>query len=342
MRISYYDAYQVLLLQAADNGRKEALFGPSFERARTLAEPYVIGQKFPSVYLEFPLYGDPFLDVTFLYNELEEDDRIDAPTAGNIDDLLSWWKTLDQNEDGERISFGFELDTKEEAAHDAAIHFQPRRRRELVRPFFEAIGEHERTDLYLRQAEKMPNEWPLSFFGLFRGRPNTPLRICGYLSPKEMGACASDSQRVVQAFDKIGFRAYDQRLVDDVVRLFSTKPSSGDFQFDVLDNGDLGTTFALDIQFDIQQPSAVQKSFDSGIGSRVMGLLREWGIADERTKLVPQASFARALPMERSDGTLGRYNFTLMPEWVKVRWCDGVLQPAKMYFLATAGFLDEE
>lgn len=340
MRISHYDAYQVLLLQAADDGRKDKLFGQSFERARTLAEPYMIGESFPSVYLEFPLCGAPFLDVTFLYNVLAEEDHLQAPTAPNVENLIAWWKSLEHNEDDERISFGFELDTKEETMHDAAVHFQPRSRRSLVRPFFKAIGEPARADLYLNQAEKMPEEWNLSFFGMFRGRPNTPLRICGYLHQKEMGACAKDRQRVAATFDKVGFSAYDQRLIDDVVRLFSTEPSSGDFQFDVLESGELGTTFALDIQFDIQQPSEVQSSFDSGIASRVMGLLNEWGIADERTELVPQASFARSLPMERPDGTVGRYSFTLMPQWVKVRWCDGVLQPAKMYFLATAGFLD--
>ena len=338
MRMSHYDAYQVLLLQAADDGRKETLFGPSFDRARAMAEPYTIGERFPSVYLEFPLCGTPFLDVTFLYNELNQEDRIQAPTAPNVEALLAWWKTLEQEET--KISFGFELDTKDEVMHEAAIHFQPRDRRGLVRPFLEAIGESERADLYLNQAARMPDEWSLSFFGLFRGRPNTPLRICGYLSSEEMGACANDPQRVAATFDKIGFRAYDQRLVDDVVRLFSAKPNAGDFQFDVMNNGELGGTFALDIQFDIQQPTEVRESFDSGIASRVMGLLAEWGIADERAELVPQATFARSLPMERRDGTLGRYSFTLMPQWVKVRWCDGVLQPAKMYFLATAGFLD--
>ncbi|MBR3224603.1 MAG: hypothetical protein IKF78_04700 [Atopobiaceae bacterium] len=340
MRISYYDAYQVLLLQAADNGRKEALFGPSFERARTLAEPYVIGQKFPSVYLEFPLYGDPFLDVTFLYNELEEDDRIDAPTAGNIDDLLSWWKTLDQNEDGERISFGFELDTKEEVERDAAIHFQPRGNLELVKPFFEAIGEPERATTFLDQAAKMPAEWQLSFFGLFRGRPNTGLRVCGYLSAAEMAACANDKARVRAAFDQAGFTAYDDALLNDVTRLLGIPSILGDFQFDVLPGGELGTTFALDIQFGIEQPEEVTKNFADGPASRIMRLLNEWGIADERAMLVPQATFARSLPMGRTDGSVEPYSFVLMPQWVKVRWCDGKLQPAKMYFLASAGFSD--
>jgi hypothetical protein len=29
-----------------------------------------------------------------------------------------------------------------------------------------------------------------------------------------------------------------------------------------------------------------------------------------------------------------------MPQWVKARWIDGVLQPAKLYHIASAGLLE--
>lgn len=55
MRIpSYADAYQVLLLQAADEGRGPALFGESLGRAREVVLPFLVGGHFPSVYLEHP------------------------------------------------------------------------------------------------------------------------------------------------------------------------------------------------------------------------------------------------------------------------------------------------
>ena len=117
-------------------------------------------------------------------------------------------------------------------------------------------------------------------------------------------------------------------------------PGTVDFQFDVFPDGSLGTTFALDIQFEIKQPKVVRASFGEGPAGRVMRLLQTWGLADERWRLVPQASFARSLPMALKDGSLGKYAFTLMPQWVKVRWTDCELQPSKLYHLARTSVLE--
>ena len=72
-----------------------------------------------------------------------------------------------------------------------------------------------------------------------------------------------------------------------------------------------------------------------------MRLLEDWGLADERWHLAPEASFARAVPVEQDDGSMRLYSFTLVPQWVKVRWKNGVLMPSKLYFLGSAGFLGE-
>lgn len=71
-----------------------------------------------------------------------------------------------------------------------------------------------------------------------------------------------------------------------------------------------------------------------------MELLEGWGAADGRWKQVIESAFARSLPVELDGGEAGRFAFTLMPQWAKARWTDGVLQPAKLYHLAHAGVLD--
>ena len=45
--------------------------------------------------------------------------------------------------------------------------------------------------------------------------------------------------------------------------------------------------------------------------------------------------------VELDGGDTCRYAFTLMPQWTKARWIDGVLQPAKLYLIAKAGMLSE-
>ena len=337
---SHADAFQVLLLQAADEGRKDALFGDSWERAYRDGCAFMVGNEFPDVYFEFPLAGDPFLDVTALLKPLEAGTRIDSVAAEGTGPMLDWYAGV--RGEYESVSCGFELDTKNPELPAAAIHFQPRTYTELVEPFCEAVGEPERAALYLDTAARMPEGWPLSFFGMFRGRPGFPLRICGYLSDSAKCACAEGAANVAAVFDQVGFSAYDNAMLEGVSQVMRTAHGSLDFQFDVYPDGSLGDTFALDVQFEIERPELVRESFDSGPVSKVMGLFEQWGIADARWRLTSAATFARAIPIRLEDGTRGSFAFTLMPQWAKVRWRAGKLQPAKLYYYAHAGLLDNE
>lgn len=334
---SHSYAYQVLLLQAADEGRGPVLFGDSLVRAREVAQPFMVGKDFPSVYLEHPLLGDPFLDVTILFGELAPGTRIESPLAAGTEAMLDWQARVRPKVDG--VCCGFELDTKDPALPAAAVHCQPRTHIELVEPFCEAVGEPERAALYLDTAARMPEDWRLSFFGMFRGRPGSPLRVCGYLPDDETEAC-TEPAHLTERFGEMGFSAFDDAMLEQVASFMAVAPGTVDFQFDVLPDGSFGPTFAIDVQFEIAQPDAVRDAFEDGPASRVMGRLEEYGAADERWHLVPEATFARSLPVETDDGKLGRYSFTIMPQWVKARWTNGALQPAKHYFMAKAGLLE--
>ena len=336
--LSYEDAFQVLLLQAAGEGRGTALFGDSLARAREAIPPFLVGKRFPNVYFEHPLAGKPFLDVTVLLAQLDSGARIDSPAAGDHGAMMDWY--ADVRRRYSRASFGFELDTKEAMLPAAGVHFQPRADIELVRPFCEAAGEPERAEPYLSQAARMPEDWQLSFFGMFRGRPSSPLRICGYLDDVEKNACSASPTRLAAMFDAIGFTSYDSAMLAQVATLMEATPGTVDFQFDVFPDSTLGDTFAIDMQFGIEQPEAVQFSFEQGAGSRVMRLLESMGAADGRWRVAIRSAFARAIPMRLADEGEGLVAFTLMPQWAKARWAGGSLQASKLYHLARARLLD--
>ena len=337
MELTNETLFHVLLLQAADEGRGKALFGPSVKRVREALPPFMKGAGLPDVYFEFPLAGEPFLDVTVLYGELGGDTHIDSPAAQGTDGMLAWYEGA-RREHGD-IACGFELDTKRAGLPLAAIHFQPRRNTHLVRPFCETIGEQLRGELYLAQAARMPDGWPLSFFGMFRGRPDSPLRVCGYLDPGEQAACAEDPAHVAQMLDAAGFSAYDASMLGRVSELLAATPGQADFQLDVLPDGSLGDTFAIDLRFETAQPQAVRASFANGPAARIMSMLERWGAADSRWKQGGDTAFARAIPVQLPDGSWGRQSFTLMPQWVKARWTAGVLQPSKLYLLGKSTLL---
>ena len=337
--ISHAQAFEVLCLQAASDGRREALFGESLQRACAAAQPFMIGEKFPSVYLEFPLIGAPFLDVTVLYRKLEAGQRVQSEAVAGSDELFAWFAQACGGY--ENINFGFELDTKYEELPRAAVHFQPRTHIELVEPFFEAAGEPERAALYLDLVERMPEGWPLSFCGMFRGRPGSPLRVCGYLATEQQIACSKSRSSIAEAFERIGFNAYDDAMLSQISELMALTPGDIDFQFDVFPDGTLGTTFAIDMQFQIEQPKAVCASFEAGAAAQIMARLQELGSADDRWRLAAGAAFARAIPVHDDRGTSKLFAFSLMPQWAKARWIDGKIQPSKLYYLGSAGLLDD-
>jgi hypothetical protein len=332
-------AFDVLCLQAADEGRGEILFGDCLERVRREAPPFIIDGSFPSVYLEYPLIGDPFLDITILYNEgVAKGQRVNSPLVAGTEAAMDWFTNLDDGYEG--ISFGYELDTKDPSLPVAAIHFQPRRHRQLVDPFCQAVGEPERAHLYHEVNERLPPAWELSFFGMFRGRSNSPLRVCGYLHQQEIQAC-TDPKRLKSVFDAVGFTSYSKEMLEQATTLIDGAAQSADFQFDVYPDGTLGDTFAFDVSYNIQRPELVHENFENGKAAKLMRQLEEWGVADERWHLTSGATFSRAIPLEREDGSFGRYHFVVQPQWEKVRWTACKLMPAKSYLFATAGWMDE-
>lgn len=334
------DAFEVLCLQAANDGRGPVLFGDNVDIVRKEARPFMLEGKFPSVYLECPLIGDPFLDVTMLYSQVDSGVRIASKAAEGTEELIDWFSSECSHHPG--VCFGFELDTKEPQLPKAAVHFQPRAHHEFVKPFCAVVGEPERAKLYLDFDRRLPEQWELSFFGMFRGRPNSPLRVCGYLVNDEAIACAHDPHRLVHVFDEAGFTHYDDTMIGQICEFMAAAPDSLDFQFDLYPDGTTGDVFALDVKFGIAQPEAVCESFSSGAGARIMHLLEKWGVADERWKLGAQVAFARKILVMLEDESIRYYGFTLMPLWVKVRWKNGILQPSKLYFLGRAGLLDDK
>jgi hypothetical protein len=65
--------------------------------------------------------------------------------------------------------------------------------------------------------------------------------------------------------------------------------------------------------------------------------LQEWGLADERWRLIAGAAFARHVPFDREDGSQGRFALCCMFNYTKVKFANAVAQPAKFYLRMSAG-----
>ena len=332
-------ACQALFLHAAGDGRGEILFGENWQKSCDRILPFVKGVPFPSLYLEFPLAGDPFLDVTVLYGEIEPGTRFCSEAAAGTERMIDWFAQVRIRHDG--ICFGYELDAGSGDSAPAAVHFQHRSHLRLAEGFCEAVGEPAAGRLYMDLAAHMPAGWAPAFFGMFRGRPGSPLRVCGYVDPEEQRRCAENPSRLAEVFRQLGFRTYDDGMLRQAAAFLTAAPEGVDYQFDVWPDGSIGDTFAIDANLGLKQSETQKASFDHGPCADVMRLLESWGAADNRWHPAAGVCLSRALPVEDENGIARVYALTVCPKWVKARWRGGVLQNAKLYCEGTAGILRE-
>lgn len=330
-------AFRLLLASAASGGRGELLFGDSLERVKKIIPDFLGKGDFPDIYLEFPLFGEPFLDIflTVVAEEPYEGSYITSPLAEDSEKIVSFIR--DAHRKYREVSGGFEIDTGSSNPGQAGVLFEPRSHTELARGFCQAIGEPLYGKLYEEMAGRLAASWQPSYFGLFRGREGLPLRIGGYLGQEEIAPCTKDPERIERAFKAAHFTAYDDEMLEQIRDIMALSPTDVEFQFDIFPDGTTGDIFSLSTFFPIEQPKAVITSFKEGTGRRYMDLLRKWNIADDRWEKSLGAVFAGKFPTGNVDVT-----FSAFPQWIKVRWNKKKLVPAKIYLLMKAGEFSKE
>jgi hypothetical protein len=250
--------------------------------------------------------------------------------------MFDWFSSVDI----EDVSCGIELDCGDGETERAGVYLQQRMHTELVAPFLESVGESERTPSYLAVLDRMPDGWPPSYVGLFPGREGTPLRIGGYLSNQARRSCAEDPSQLARAFDAIGFTAYDGSMLDRCAEFMGKAPSV-DFQFDIMPDGHLSDVFGLSLSFNETKPRQARSCMESGYGADICQTMQEWGLADDRWKLIAGAAFARHVGYERKDGSEGRFALCILFNYAKVKFKAAKAQPAKFYLILESGELVE-
>lgn len=308
--LTYEDSFNIMCDRLKNCCCDRLFSADDLLRVRKAVTPFLVGSRFPEIYLEFPLADSPFLDATVLYNRLNGQEVISSPLAKGCEKMPACFSDLQKEHS--RICCGFEIDTDRPDAA-AAVHFEPYEHTECVPAFCESIGVDAYGRLYLKMAERMKNMWPLSFFGMFRGRSDAPLRVCGYLATKDHRAAYS----VENAFETAGFFAYDDKMLEDIKTVICSASSGLDYQMDVYPDGTTGDTFSLDVAL-------------SGNDDMTMSLLRKWNIADKRLDMISEMKSSFAIPVVNEKGTTA-YIMIIDPSWVKFRWRNKVLQNAKCY-----------
>ncbi len=327
--IELFDALYALM---SAQGRGAALFGDAREAARRFFKRSLVLGSFPVLYFEFPLLGEPCLDLLSIYEHVPTKACFALGDGYGYQAVLDWFSGLDA---AQRAAMGVELDLSQGVTEQAGIYFQQRGGLTLLGEFLQVIGQESRTNDYLRIQERMPRGWLPSYAGLFPAREGTPLRLGGYLSRPSCMRCSQDPAFLRSRFDRMGFADYTSLMLERCALLMGLVPYV-DYQLDIGLDGLLGDTFGLSLSFGRCALHEVDECFSVGYGAKVMELLQGWGLADERWKLIPSMPFARGITYEDQDGRKRRLVMSVRLNYAKVKFVAGVAQAAKFYLAATA------
>ena len=103
-----------------------------------------------------------------------------------------------------------------------------------------------------------------------------------------------------------------------------------------MEDGTLGDTFGLSLSFNETTPRRARACMEDGYGARICELMQDWGLADDRWKLIADAAFARHVSFEKDDGSEGRFVLCILFNYAKVKFTAREPQPAKFYLLLDA------
>ncbi|MBR2836252.1 MAG: hypothetical protein IKE43_11185 [Coriobacteriales bacterium] len=329
-RLSVYDTIYAL---ASDKGCEKVLFGDCAPLAHKAFQQSLIGDKFPLLWFEVPLAGNPRFDLHVALSRESLHAGVQfLPGAGNsYDELFRWYS---ENETGGG-GLTFAYDVSERRIDNPAVHVNVNNAPLTnISRFFDLVAGDGAYVRYSDFENRLPQGWRIWYTGVHPGRPGSPVRVDCFVSPALKAAYAGDITQLEHDLHACGFTATSPALRDLVMPILES-PFSLELQFDVMCDNTLGTTLGVSAGFPFVNEAGTRKLFnDGGTIAHLMNRIEDMGLADKRWRHIPDATFATLI---RVDGSaLALY---CVPTFLKMRMRDGKPLDAKTYLQAGASVL---
>lgn len=301
----------------AASGREALLFGsPAREQCiravrRTLSEGAFFG-----LYSEFPLLGEPFLDLSVSGSGgaegfAEGDGFGYAP-------LFSYSHSVGIDS----LGFEYDLSTGGENA-PRAVMFLPRGMdgSEYIKNCLTLMGLGDRSERVLRYIHDAP--WEFSYFGgLLNGR-DRPVRIVFRLRERELSLIRADMGRFLSELSNFG---YDGGELSGMP-LLAKKAEVLSVGFDVMPDGRLSSSLGCEYGMARHGGDFLPDRFLQGVNAEVFSTLEEKGCIDSRWREAAKSAFACILTLPDGERVLAKHAV----HTVKLRWKNGAPATPKMY-----------
>lgn len=329
------------LVELASRNSGEELLGNSVSLAANLYRKSLIGRAFPNFWLEVPLLGDAGFDLHVYYDraQVRAGDRFARGSGFGMQALFDWFFGCEVG----GVGVGFAHDLRAAAggarvdvpadvnvATGAYVNFN--RRPLLHMPgFFEALGAGSKAEDATRLMARLPDAWRPWYLGVFPKRAGAGTRVGAFVGRERQQSYVSRVDAFGKDLAQANFTASDGEMLRRL-RQLAALPFRIELQLDAMSHG-TGPTLGVDLTLGTRTAGVRRDDFvDGGNAVRACRLLEEWGAADARWHHVANAfvSHAARLPWE-GDGDPATLLMRCTPAFLKAKWVEGELQPAKVY-----------
>lgn len=313
-----------------------------FQRVVDAFEKSLIGSGFPGFWMEAPLIGKAEFDLHVYFDrpKLAPGDTFLRGDGYGMQKIFDWY--INRETGGVGLGFAHDLrGTGDDAPGSLPATYINVNNAPLddMFGFFESAGMPEAAMRFRSLALSLPKEWRVWYMGIFAGREGVPVRAGSFVASEAQQAYAQDVSLFEKDLRATGFTAIDDDMLDKLHKL-AQLPLQLEIQLDKLEDGSVSDVLSVSLATRTPGPKKTRESFRGGEGQQAMELLESWGIADARWREIPDASLGKLLPMGAFDvsdlqaGSEKLPSGVLMsstPSFIKVKWADGKLGPAKVY-----------
>lgn len=320
--------YRLIYALAAAGGREKLLFGPLARRGVEAFARSAPGSRFPELWFELPLAGDPWFDLHVLTarEDLAPGSNPAPEKCGGHAAAFRWFAEADNVR---QLALSWDLNSGESPA--AAIQLLLSQRDDSAScAFLAAAGRPEAAPAYRAFLSRMPEDWYACYLGVFPARPGLHLRVECIPSFALQRAYAEDSSLLARHLAQVICGPLPESLLSSC-RLLAAAPFQFEFQFDVNENGFAGSTLGASVRFALgdEGDGRMQPFRTDGAAGELMARLENQGLADGRWRRLEETAFARRLTF-REESCL----MYCAPVFVKLRFREGEPTDAKTYLMA--------
>jgi len=322
--------YNIIYALAARGGRESALFGDCFPPSQAAFARSLAGEAFPELWFELPLDGEPWFDLHALTSResLNADETFSSEQTGGNPDVFRWFAS--QERGMRQLALSWDV-SRGEIEHPAVQLLLREDAAELTCGFLEAAGRPDAAPAYRAFHDSLPKGWFACYTGVFPSRPGHNLRVECIPADELQDVYAADISVLERHLRQVGLTELGDTLLPRC-QMLARLPFKIEFQFDVSPEGTADSTFSASLRFAPLPEYEKWDHFDpDGAAGELMGWLEEWGLTDERWRLLADTRFSQRISFGDESSVL-----YCIPTFVKLRWRDGNPVDAKVYLIAGA------